>query len=374
MRTLRSIAGITGLALVISLLLAGGMRAQAPAATTAPAAPPTEPVAASTPFAQQVEVTEVLLDAQVTDKEGNVIVGLGPGDFRVEENGKPVQVTDVKFYSSRPQIGATGAAAVPAESTRYYILLFHDQRAMNTEIRGVLARELDAGRRAREWVSHLAAGDLVAVTSYGTSLVVEQDFTTDPTLLQHAIDRAVRGSDPTGNWPSRLPAEGGPSLLRNLPKGNGVRDATTTIYGAFETLARATKPLVGRKNLVLFSTGFGNLNSFGQYVPDQVFDVPATRALNDANIAVYAVDLFKPSSNSPLQGSLSNFASETGGRYFQHLINFGTALQQIAEETSGYYLLAYRATHPSREHGYQRVKVTTVNPGFRVKARQGYLY
>src|SRR5581483_6375530 len=331
MRNPRATAGLAGFALVVPMLLAATAHAQTPAAATAP---PAQPIAAATPFTQQVEVTEVLLDAQVTDKDGNVIVGLGPNDFRVEENGKPVQITDVKFYSSRPQLTAAGAQVTPAESTRYYILLFHDQRAMNTEVPGVLARELDAGRRAREWVAHLAAGDLVAVTSYNTSRVVEQDFTADRNLLQHAIDRAVRGSDPTGNWPSRMPAEGGPSLLRNLPKGNAVRDQTANIYGAFETLARATKPIIGRKNLILFSTGFGNVNSFGQYVPDAVYDTPAARALNDANVALYTIDLFKADANSPLQGSLSNFASETGGRYFQHLLNFSTPLQQIAEETS----------------------------------------
>ena len=88
-------AGAAGLALAASLLLPARLLAQpanapeptAPAAVapTAPAPPPeAAPAPGSPSFGEQVEVTEVLLDAQVTDKQGNVIVGLGPGDFKVE--------------------------------------------------------------------------------------------------------------------------------------------------------------------------------------------------------------------------------------------------------------------------------------------------
>jgi VWFA-related protein len=238
----------------------------------------------------------------------------------------------------------------------------------------VLNRQLDAGRRAHDWVTKLAGGDLVAIASYDTSLVIEQDFTADRALLQKAIDRAVRGSEPTGNWPSRLPPEGGPSLLRHLPKGEALRDRTTRIQGAFEVLAEAARPIVGRKNVIFFSTGYGRVNNFGQYQPDPVYDPPAQRALNDANIAVYTIDLLQSQAFSPLQDSMSDLSDVTGGRFFHNIVNFVTPLQQIAEETSGYYMLAYQATHPHGTSGYQAVKVTVSNPEFRVKAREGYLY
>jgi VWFA-related protein len=116
------------------------------------------------------------------------------------------------------------------------------------------------------------------------------------------------------------------------------------------------------------------VNGRNQYIPDPRYDVPAAQALNDANIAIYAVDLFDAQALSPLQDAMSNFAQLTGGRYYQHQVNFITPLRQIAEETSGYYLLAYKATHPQGAKGYQRVKVTLANPELRVKAREGYTY
>src|SRR5258708_3902262 len=166
-------------------------------------------------FGEQVEVTEVLLDAQVTDRDGNVIVGLGKDDFRVEEDGKPVELTNVEFYSSRARLDTPPQANKPVLSQRYYVLFIHDQRHLDSDVPGVLSRQLDAGRRAREWVAKLSTEDYVAVASFNTSLVIDADFTRDRAVLQRAVDEAVRGGEPAGNWPSRLPPEGGPSLLRN---------------------------------------------------------------------------------------------------------------------------------------------------------------
>ena len=58
-----------------------------------------------------------------------------------------------------------------------------------------------------------------------------------------------------------------------------------------------------------------------------------------------------------------NLATGTGGRYFQHVVNFVTPLSEVASETTGYYLLSYRATHPRGRSGYQKVKVTLRNFG-----------
>ena len=333
--------------------------------------PPPQPAPT---FAEEVEVSEVLLDAVVTDRDGNVIVGLGKDDFKVEEEGKPVALTDVRFYSSRAQLDAAGHAVNPAEAQRLFVLFFHDQRAINTEVPGVLARALDASRRAKEWVRTLGPNDYVAVASWEHSLIVEQDFTRDRKAMLRAIDEAVTGGDPRGNWPSRLPAEAGPSLLRHLPKGNAVRDTTPTIYEALQVLAKASAQVVGRKNLVLFSSGFGEVNSFNQFRPDVRYDVPTAQILNDSNVAVYSVDVLDSNTESPQSSALSLLSTETGGRYFQNVVNFVTPLTEIASETTGYYLLSYRATHPRGESGYQEVKVSLANPGLRVKAREGYRY
>ena len=64
----------------------------------APVAAQQQPAAG---FEDLVEVTEVLLDVLATDRSGDVVTGLGKDDFVVTENGEPVAITGVSFYSTR---------------------------------------------------------------------------------------------------------------------------------------------------------------------------------------------------------------------------------------------------------------------------------
>jgi VWFA-related protein len=333
-----------------------------------------QPPTAEAAFTEEVEVAEVLLDVLVTDRDGNVIVGLNADDFEVTEDGKPVRLDSATFYSNRPRLDAAGARVEEAASERYFILFFHDHGAANVEAPGLLTRYVDASRRAKEWLASLQLDDYVAVVGYRSSLVVHQDFTRDRSRILEAIDASATGRDAEGNWPSRLPAEGGPSLLRNLPRGRELLDRTADVQEAIAEVAKASEPLVGRKNLVLFSGGFGRLNDFGMYVPDPRRYEPMVEALNDANVAVYAMDLFPPGTEHPLESALSDVSAHTGGKFFANALNFLTPLEQVASEASGYYLLAYQAPHPRGESGFQEVRVRVRNPEFRVTARRGYSF
>lgn len=334
------------------------------------------------PFEEEVEVTEVLLDVLVTDRQGNVVLGLDEDDFIVEENRERMPVTDVTFYSSRRLLESAERASElgidrqAVRSDRYFILFFHDQRDVMPRITGQI---LDAGRRAKQWVrTELLPNDHVAVVGFDYDLDIFQDFTTDERQITRAIDQAVRGVEPE-RWPSRQEAARGPSLLANLPSEDRVGRATTRFYSAMEVLARAAGDVPGRKNLILFSIGFGDLGNLGMYTPDSRYYRPMVRALNDNNVAVYGIDLISIDPNTNVLenvhgSSLSQLAADTGGRYYFTGVNFLTPLEKVAEENSGYYLISYRSRHPEGQSGYQEVEVRTVNPDFRTRAREGYLW
>jgi VWFA-related protein len=336
-------------------------------------------------FGEKIEVQEVLLDALVTDARGNVIVGLGKSDFVVRENGKPVDLTGVTFYSNRrlvaasPELARKGIKPEQIPEDRYFILFWNDQKANAADAPVLLTQQVESGRRAKEWVEReVLPNDWMAVASYDVKLKVHQDFTHDHRLLAAAIDDAVQGKDTENNWPSRVPAPGsGPSLLAGLPRGNELRDRTGTIYDALQALARAASNIPARKNLVQFGIGFGWITPgpFGQYKPDPRYYAPTMQALNTADVAVYTVDLWPPGTiNHTMADSLNQLAADTGGRYLFNFTNFLSALGQVSKENNGCYLLSYRSQHPAGSSGYQRVEVKTVNPEFRVKARQGYSY
>ena len=335
-------------------------------------------------FDEKLTVSEVLLDVLVTDRQGNVIIGLQPDDFVVREDGEPVELAQVTFYSNRrlldaPSTLGEGAGDVDVTpASRYFVLFFQEQQQVNAdnpELR-LLQRQLEAAREAREWVEReRLLDDWVAVVSYDFKLKVHQDFTRDEAVLEKAITGATTGKDPGANWPSRIPEAEGPSLRAGLPSGKDLEKETRTIYEGIGALADAAGKVVGRKNLVLFSTGFGEVGGFGLYKPDPRYYPDMVRALNDNNVAVYAVDLMPTHVvDHTFASGLHQLTDETGGQYYFNVVNFITPLKQVASENSGYYLLSYRSTHPAGETGYQKVKVATRNPEFQVRAREGYLF
>jgi len=332
-------------------------------------------------FGEEMTVSEVLLDVLVTSKDGDVIVGLGADDFIVREGDETIPVDTATFYSSSVPgkgVGTTaGESRVdPVPEDRYFILFFDDQRKNQSVTGGnrLLQRQMQAGRDAERWIGNaLAPADWVAVVSYDRSLRVFTDFTRDRQRLANAIEEATSGGPGLGTWPSRQSTEG-PALTDDLPEGRALVKETTRIYSALERVAEAAADVRGRKNLVYVGLGFGRLNSFGQYEPDNRYYQPMLRALNDANVAVYTVDITPPEVSHTFEGALTELAEDTGGRYYPFATSFATPLSEIAKETSGYYLLSYRTQHPVGEDGYQKVTVETKNPGFRIRVRQGYEY
>jgi VWFA-related protein len=333
-------------------------------------------------FGGQVTVNEVLLDVLVTDAKGNVIVGLDKNDFVVTENGKPVDLTGVTFYSNRrliqssPTLAKQGVSIEQVPEDRYFIVLFDDQKDTSQEAPELLSQQMQAAKRVRGWIQgELLPNDWVAVASFDTRLKVQQDFTRDRKALIEAVGEAMKGKDREGNYPSRIEAGKGPSLYAGLPKGEELRDKTSTLYEAMQALARAAGNVRGRKNLLLFTFGLpGRLDPFGQYVPDKRFFEPTVQALNANNVAAYTLDLTPPAVQHTLSDSLNKLADDTGGKYFFNVTNFSTPLDQVAQENNGYYLLSYSSEQPAGQSGFQEVEVKVTNPEFRVKARRGYEY
>ncbi|MEO8197240.1 MAG: VWA domain-containing protein [Thermoanaerobaculia bacterium] len=362
-------------AFALVVLHSPGLRAQAPTQET-----PT----LVAPFGAEILVSEVLLDVMVTDKKGNPILGLEPADFQVTEDGKKVQVTSAVFYSNRRYTGAQenpAAAAAPRDNTglapHYFIFFFDDQRSHSVDVPVLLQRQIRAGRDAIEWLrAGLAPTDWVAVVGYDNRLKVFQDFSRDPDTLERAIlaastGRGVRESVPSRQLPSPL---GAPALAPGLPVGEAMSEQTGTIYEALTLVAEASAPLVGRKNLLLFTMGFGRMNRFHQYEPDPRYFEPMSESLNDANVAVYTFDLTDTGATHPFANAMGHISDDTGGRYFPNVLHFKTPIADVARETSGYYLVSYQAEHLTGLRGFQQVAVTLANPELEVTARKGYRF
>lgn len=332
-------------------------------------------------FEDMVEVSEVLLDVLVTDRKGHVVLGLGPDDFVVEDAGLDLAPTSVSFYSNRFELkddaeGIQGPAADEAIADRYFVLFFHDPRNFGQS--RLVRQHLDATRRSRQWIEkEMLPGDWVAVASFDFKLKIQQDFTQDRSRLMTAIEQAARGKDPQNQWASRRP-EGdndSPSLLAHLPQGNALRDQSTHMYDALRLISDAGRDITGRKNIMLFTIGFGEVRQRGGLIsePDPRYYPALEESLNDNNVAVYPINLL-PSARNAQGHFLNQLAADSGGTYQETFVNFLTPIRRIADESNGYYLLSYQAQHPAGEQGYREVEVRTRNPELKVRARRGYRY
>ena len=344
-------------------------------------------------FEDLIEVSEVLLDVLVTDRDGNVIVDLKPEDFVVVDDGEERKITGASFYSNRfvvEKASRDGALLKPAVdevlADRYFILFVHDAARYDDPGRRIYRRQRDALRKAKRWVEEeMLGGDWVALASYDVKLQVYSDFTQDREQLLTALEQMSRGKDAPNVWPSRRPdAEtlgDQPSLLIHLPEGKELREETKTIYDGLSLLAEATQDIVGRKNMMLFTAGFGEIErvagaGFGSLTarPDNRYYPGLEASLNDNNIAVYPIDLVPIEYEHAQTDFLNLLALDTGGEYHFNFVNFISPMRQVADQASGYYLLSYVAEHKAGENGYRDIRIETTNDEFRVQARRGYRF
>jgi VWFA-related protein len=328
------------------------------------------------PFKEKVDVNLVLLDAVVTDRRGNQILGLGKDDFVVTENGAPVAIDSVEYFTSRKLVDAAEKNApfkVERVRDERYLVFFFDKPD--------LIASGDSTRLARYDVakfleSRMRPEDRVAVVGHDVRLKVYTDFTNDRKAVQKALDEVTRfgrGLTSASDGPAT-----GASILRNINIGR-MLSHTGTVYEALETLGDALRPLRARKDLVLFSGGIIAPDEDvrgGMIVNTSRFYEPATRALNRANVAVYAININDPAANVPeyVHQNLSRLAHDTNGDYFRFNTSYTTPLKNIEKRTVGYYLISYYANKQRGKSGFQPVEVSLRNREFRVHARAGYSY
>ena len=328
------------------------------------------------PFQERVDVNVVLLDVIVTDNRGNQILGLTKDDFVVKENGTEQSVESVDYFTNRRLLDQREEdAPFKVEQVREerYFIFFFDKPSDPGLLSDQLARAREAAKKFVR--NEMKEGDRVAVAGHDFRLKIYGDFTADKKQISKAIDDAAR----FGRGITKPAADvADASILRNM-SGETLMNRTGTVYEALDVLARALRPIRGRKNLVLFSPGVMDVNEEargGMIVSRSRHLDPAIESLNTANVTVYPVQIQRDPVMDPIYHQrLEEFASSTGGQYFRFNTTFGPALDKIDDVNAGYYLLSYRAPRQMGPGGFQKVEVSVRNhPELRVNSRSGYAF
>jgi VWFA-related protein len=369
-------------------------------------------------------VSLVRISVVVRDKNGAPVRGLKREDFTITEDDKP-QAVEVFEYeevtteraaepepsaSASPEPGllkpgpAPSAAPSPSPDKpatpttdlagRRLLVLLFDTNGMQPE---QIERAVGSGR---EYVDQrMTAADLVAVASIGTGLQVQQDFTADRDLLRRALGR-VMGTEDTTDAGAPVDASADASDTADT----GFTPDTTELdlfnidrrLRAIEDLAKALAPVVQKKSIIYFSGGMSGIGADNQVELRAAID----RAVK-ANLSIYPVDarglqavvpggdasqasgrgseVFSGRAltrqfdrQSASQDTLASLASDTGGKAFFDVNQFGGVFDRVVSDTSAYYVLGFTSTNPARDGRFRRIKVRVGRTDLRVEHRSGY--
>jgi VWFA-related protein len=359
----------------------------------------------------------VLVNVTVRDKNGNFVEGLKPEDFTILEDNKPQKIVSfdvenvdavpaVDVAQAKPLPEAAPSPATPAVSAattaaqykdRRLIVLFFDLSAMEPD-------EIDhAVTSAEHYVdTQMAPADLVSIVSLGSSLLVNQDFTTDHALLKKQLEAFSSGSGQGFE-------EGTTGTTEGTPDTGQPFTADDTEYNIFNTdrrlealrsVAEKLSYVQQKKSLIYFSSGMDRTG-----IENQSELRAAVNAAVRSNLAIYTMDmrglqalvaggeaqnaslrgvsaysgqstLNALNSNFTTQETLVTLASDTGGRAFLDSNDFSKIFKGVQQDTSTYYLLGYHSTNPARDGHYRRIVVKMNDKskiaGVKIDYRRGY--
>ena len=359
-------------------------------------------LSAQDPNTLRVNTRLVEVDVVVHSK-GQAVTDLKQDDFTVLDNGKPQKVAAFNIISSRTTPGESIPLPPGAVSNR---LTAEGQEPAGVTI--VLYDMLNTALEDQSWarqalvhyVDTLQSGDHFALYSLNKTLSVIQDFTSDTERIRNAARRATPGAS-TDRTADDLAAEllaSAPDLgddIANAMQHNAImnmqdmaqvnRAVITT--KAMELIAKHLEGIPGRKKLIWISSSFAAQTTdershnghnviehkeFGDEINH------AVHALNDANVAVYAIDPtpLKPPPDPGLLrpgiDAMNLFAGGTGGQAYYMINDVAEAIKTAVEDSEVTYALGFYPVDIKLDGSYHSLSVKVARSGVNLRNRKGY--
>jgi len=276
-------------------------------------------------YSETAQVRLVLVPANVTDRKGRVIRGLGEDDFRVYDDGA---LQEIRYF-----------AAEAREPVSIAFLL---------DVSGSM-RQLDKLEHAKEGIRHIVVnlrpGDQFALICFADRQVAWiTEFTEDRERFLRRLD---------------------------VQEGYGqtaLNDAVAATPGLVDDRIR------GRKAIVLITDGVDN---FSRILPDAAVEVARRVDVPIYTIGFLSVAPELLTGKEPVFSleSMELFADETGGRLF--LVHDPDELKEavllLDNELRYQYVLGY-SLPPSRADGrFHEIRVEVDSRRATVRARNGYI-
>jgi len=257
-------------------------------------------------------VDAIFLTAVVTDDHGDFVRHLPREAFRVFEDNVPQKITH--FASSDIPLELTAAI---------------DQSGSMVEAVPQLKQSV------RRFLSALRPQDKVSLIFFNDNIFTPIRTSVDPAVRLKAVDR--------------LAAWGGTALY-------------DTIVKAIDMLGRE----IGRRSLVVFSDGDDTASHISLET--------AEKRLKMSDATVYTIAEGQAMRLEHLRGVLARMARTSGGLAFatEDMERLSQAFDQIIEDLSNQYLLAYQAPSP-RDGAWHKIRVEVKSGDYKARTKEGYL-
>ncbi len=374
----------------------------------------------------------VQVSAVVHDRQGKPVRNLKIRDFEVTDNGRKQKIGLFRLEQPSAQSesdlppGEVSNRIGTAETTAgsYSVILFD---RLNTQ----LADQSYAREQVLKFLESVQSQDRIAICRMdGASLTVVHDFTNrrdqliaafrhllpeyqaklaasrlDPALLKEAAK--LSGSAAASDSPSQSgdAADSDPAAdasattdlqaqaLRDAAYAESAfytKDRVINTCTALKALAARLSGFPGRKSIVWVSGGFpissvfgeadaGNFirnrmgAKFAELHASRIED--ASRALNDANVAVYPVDVVglrvSAFGNRNIQ-SMTYLADLTGGQAYYNTNGIEESIRKALDDSAATYTLGYYLNNSDADRTYHNIRVKVLRPGVEVRSKRGY--
>ncbi|HVB37181.1 MAG TPA: VWA domain-containing protein [Vicinamibacterales bacterium] len=429
----RPLAGLA-LAALLTAVAAPSLRAAPARLQPASPQPPAAEKKQSPPtFEATTQLVQV--DVIVRDGKGRFIDNLTQDDFKVDEDGKPQKIQTFALVGAPP--GVVGRAAGTERGAPELLSVGRPIFIFVFDIEHMLPESLKRTQMAAEaFVRREFTGEPVGgVVANGQ--IFGNHLTSDPAELEQDIrNLKPRGSLLALNnydlpdWPKLLSVEeaaqinaGNQAVLNeavrraraSMPQGEGGSsmhppvdiDPTPDVIAKAQTITAEVWPWTARlmttlqvlmaglekfdgpKTVIFLSDGFYSDESW-----PEIYRIEGLAAR--ARVRIYSIDsrglglygdnasqmtpdlpsdaltkLLK-AADSGSDGP-NSLAVDTGGYAIRFTNQFGKALDEIASDTSTYYLLGYRPANTNFDGRFRTIDVKVDRGGVHVRARRGYL-
>src|SRR5579884_1134634 len=268
-------------------------------------------------------VNEIPVVFTVTDKHNHYIRDLSKSDFKVIDDGRPVE--EIRSFSRETDLPLRVGLLIDSSASVRSRFKFEQESAIEFMNQTVRPRF-----------------DQAFVMGFDSNLEITQNFTSQAELLSKGI--------------------------RSLQPGNSTRLYDALYYACREKLLDTGDTVSVRKAIVLITDGEDNSS--------RVTREEAIEMALRANVIVYTISTNFPgyTESSKYDKILQRIADATGGRWFEpfEVTDVANAFAQIQADLRSQYALAYRPADFRHDGRYRTIEILAEHKGLKVHSRHGY--